>query len=147
MVLLLKIGVDSMTENQVNAINNFFTPIKVEGGRKFKGNGFCIGHYISDFSPYRGCHKRTVVAKIWSPKDNAVVFATASYIEVVEDNDIDINGEKNKFFKYVIESIENWTKEKEPDYTDIRRKEWVKNILKKRYENIITEILPFYDNM
>ena len=114
-------------------------PVTVEGGRKFKGNGFVIsieegGRYDDT---YWSRNESQTNAVIYDPAYGKLQKANIKFCKV--DDTVTNEQCKEAFKDYCQKQVRNtiiWCKRKDPRKSDFETKRWARNIIKKYHPQI-----------
>lgn len=119
--LMVKNACESIDRMQVNNFIDDIIPtyprIKVEDGRKWKGNGYLVEKIINE-----NHHGTRIIAKVLSTEDFQIHYCNYTYVKYVDAETI-----LNEYKAYAKEFIKKYTSVALSNDTLISFKEWVKN--------------------
>ena len=139
--------------------NICFVPVKVAGGRKFRGRGFEVSSStsVNDFGwkhvPCADgfyCWERNIVetetVKIWVPETGRYAYANARYVENDESvAEVDRELAFDKYVNGLIESTKAWCRSVKPELSEAEILSFARNVIRKQHPDLrefLDTVLP-----
>ena len=134
-----------MTISAKPSVNAVFQPVKVTGGRKYRGRGFVVS-YSTSTNDYGWRHTgygwarnvvETTTARIWVPELGKFQYANSSYVD--EDETVTETARLEALQQYcdhVVQDTINWCKSKKPGSSEDEVLSFARNVLRKHHPEI-----------
>ena len=127
------------------AANVTFTPVKVVGGRKYRGTGFVVG-YSTSVGDYGWRHTgygwarnivETTSARIWVPELKRFKWANEKFVEVDETvSQQQRDDELQKYCDHILADTIDWCRKTRPGVDEAEVLRFARNVLRKNHPEI-----------